>query len=193
MITSNKILDTFKETKLILVILLTVSILTISTLVTFDIPTSNASPAAINSSSAANNSITKLVESEGIVPISPQTVPEIIRVGDRFNIAASIVNYSPYIAVIPDGGCSPTGLSVTFENNVDVSPSGIQFLICNQETLTPGKTIPVIAGWPSENYTAISPGLTNATLHLLYSIQNNNTNSTSLHQYDQAFQFVIVP
>ena len=120
-------------------------------------------------------------------------MPEIVQVGDRFNIAARVVNYSPDTAIIPDGGCSPTGLSATFDKNVEVNPSGIQFLICHQDTLTPAKTIPVIAGWPSENYTATSPGITNATLHLVYRIQNEDNSSSSLHQYDTPFQFVIVP
>jgi hypothetical protein len=161
-------------------------------LVIFEIQTTNASSAVLNSSAATNNNVTKIVESEGIVPLSPETVPEIVQVGDRFNIAASIFNYSPDTAIIPDGGCSPTGLSATFDKNVEVNPSGIQFLLCHQDTLTPAKTIPVIAGWPSENYTATSPGVTNATLHLVYRLQNDN-NSTSLHQYDTPFQFVIVP
>jgi hypothetical protein len=190
---NKKISISSDEGKIFFVILLVGSVLSISPLVIFDIQTSNASPAVGNPSAATNNNITKVSESEGIVPLSPQTVPEIVQVGDRFNIASRVFNYSPDTVVIPDGGCSPTGLSVTFENNVDVNPSGIQFLSCHQDTLTPAKTIPVIAGWPLENYTATSPGITNATLHLVYSIQNDDTNSTSLHQYDQEFQFVIVP
>ena len=63
----------------------------------------------------------------------------------------------PDTAIIPDGGCSPTGLSATLDKNVDVNPSGIQFPLCHQDSLHPADTIPVIAGWPSENYTATSP------------------------------------
>ena len=185
---NKKILDSSAYERKIFVILFLGSVLSISPLVIFDVQTSNASPAA-----ATNNSITKVVESEGIGPLSPQTVPEIVQVGDRFNIVARVFNYSPNTAVIPDGGCSPTGLSATFDKNVDVNPSVIQFPLCHQDTLTPAKTIPVIAGWPSENYTATSPGITNATLHLVYGIQNDDTNSSSLHQYDKVFQFVIVP
>ncbi len=118
-------------------------------------------------------------------------MPEIVQVGDRFNIAARVLNYSPDTAIIPDGGCSPTGLSATFDKNVDVKP-GVQFIECHQDTLYSADTISLIAGWPSENYTATSPGITNATLHLVYRIQNED-NSTSLYQYDTPFQFVIVP
>lgn len=157
-----------------------------------DIKTSDASPAVLNSSAPTNKNITKVVESEGIVPLSPQVVPEIVHVGDQFNIVARVFNYDG-TAIVPDGGCTPPGLSATFDKNVKVNPTGIQFYLCLQETLKPAKTIPVIAGWPSENYTATSPGITNATLHLLYRIQNDNNNSSSLHQYDKAFQFVIVP
>jgi hypothetical protein len=120
-------------------------------------------------------------------------VPEIVRVGDRFSITAAIFNYSPYTAIIPDGGCSPTGLSATFDNNVDVSPSGIQFPLCHQDTLTPAKTIPLTAGPLAEIYTATSPGETNATLHPVYRIQNEDNSTSSLRQFDREFQFVIVP
>jgi hypothetical protein len=191
---NKKILNSSNERKIFVILFLFLgSVLSISSLVIFDIQTSNASTAVLNSSAATNNNITKAVESEGIVPLSPQVVPEIVHVGDQFNIVAKIFNYSPHTAIIPDGGCSPTGLSATFDKNVKVNPTGIQFILCHQDTLKPAKTIPVIAGWPSENYTATSPGITNATLHLLYRIQNDNNNSSSLHQYDKAFQFVIVP
>jgi hypothetical protein len=191
LIINKRILSSSNKRKIFGILFLG-SLLSITLLVIFEIQTTNASPAVINPSAATNTNVTKLVESEGIVPLIPQTVPEIVRVGDRFNLAAAGFNYSPHTVQIPDGGCIPTGLSATFDKNVVVNPSGIQFPLCHQDILTPAKTIPVIAGWPSENYTATAPGITNATLHLVYRIQNDD-NSTSLHQYDTPFQFVIVP
>jgi hypothetical protein len=55
-------------------------------------------------------------------------VPEIVQMGDRFNIAARVVNYSPDTAIIPDGGCSPTRLSVTFDKNAEVTQAEYNFL-----------------------------------------------------------------
>jgi hypothetical protein len=132
-----------------------------------------------------------IVDSEGIVPVGIQTEPSVVRVGDSFNIDASIFNYSPLFVRIPDGGCSPTGLSATFDGNVAVSP-GAQFVTCYQDALAPAGLISTTAGWPYENYTATSPGLTNATLHLVYSIVGDN-NNTEVRQYDREFQFTIVP
>ena len=102
-----------------------------------------------------------------------------------------IFNYSPYLVRIPDGGCSPTGLSATFDDNVALSP-GAQFITCYQEVLAPAGLIAARAGWPSENYTATNEGLTNATLHLVYGIVDDN-NQTKLRQYDTEFQFTILP
>lgn len=132
-----------------------------------------------------------VVDSEGIVPVGIHTEPSVVRVGDTFNIDASIFNYSPLFVKIPDGGCSPTGLSATFDGNVAVSPGG-KFLVCHQLDLGPAKLIATSAGWPYENYTATSPGVTNATLHLVYSTVGDD-NKTETRQYDREFQFTIVP
>ena len=140
--------------------------------------------------SGVNSSIV-IVESEGIVPVGIHTEPSLVHVGDRFSIDASIFNYSPLFVQIPDGGCSPTGLTATFDSNVVVSP-GAQFIVCYEDSLTPAQTISARAGWPSENYTATTPGLTNATLHLVYSVVGDD-NQTELRQYDTEFQFTIVP
>ena len=148
-----------------------------------------ASTLTVNSSGVTAN--TTIVDSEGIVPINVHTEPSIIHVGDRFNIHASIVNYSPMTAIIPDGGCSPTGLMATFDGNVAVE-QGAEFAVCYQNTLTPAKTLATSAGWPSENYTAISPGQTNATLHLSYRTISDD-NQTQMRTYDQDFRFYIVP
>ena len=165
------------------------AVLAISTLVIYDIPPINASLPATNTS-AVNNNIA-LVDSEGIVPFGVETEPPIVRVGDRFNIDAYIFNYSPLTVRIPDGGCSPTGLSATFDGNVAVEP-GAQFLQCYQDTLSPAETLATSAGWPLENYTATSPGLTNATLHLTYNVIGDN-NQTEMRQSNQEFQFTIIP
>jgi hypothetical protein len=188
MIVNKKILKRSSSRK-IFVLLFLGSVLSVIPLITFEVKISTASPAVTNSSATSNN-VTVVSESEGVVPLSPHTVPEIVQVGDRFNIAARVYSYT-YSVTIPDGGCNPTGLSATFDKNVDVKP-GVQFVLCHQDTLDPANTIPVIAGWPSENYTATSPGITNATLHLVYKIQNDD-NISSLHQYDTPFQSVIVP
>jgi hypothetical protein len=184
-------LESFQQ-RLLLVALFLVPMLLVNPFTIFGVQTSNATPAVVNSTSvASNNTIT--VESEGIVTFNPQTVPEIVRVGDRFGITATIFNYSPYTVIIPDGGCSPTGLSATFDKNVEVMPSGIQFPVCHEDTLMPAKTMPLTAGSLSEIYTARSPGETNATLHLIYKIQNEDNSTSSLRQFNHEFQFVIVP
>lgn len=155
----------------------------------FTITTTNASTLPTGTSS--HSSTITIVESEGIVPVDIHTEPSVVRVGDRFSINAEIFNYSPHTVRIPDGGCSPTGFSATFDTNVAVAP-GAQFVRCHEDTLMPAELIASVAGWPSENYTATSPGMTNATLHLIYGILDDS-NTTEYRQYETDYQFTILP
>ncbi len=171
------------------VVLCLIALASISLSTSLMTTTTNASISPLGGSNQ-NSNIT-IVESEGIVPVDIHTEPSVLRVGDRFSINAEIFNYSPHFATIPDSGCSPTGLSATFDSHVDVS-SGVQFVTCHQDILAPAGLMASVAGWPSENYTATSPGITNATLHLVYGITNDN-NSTEYRQYDTEYLFTILP
>jgi hypothetical protein len=128
-----------------------------------------------------------------VMVLNPHVNPTIIRVGDTFDINATLVNNSTNAINVKNGCGGP--FSVSFDNHATV----ILKKICNwmpiQIILKPGENITGTSLASNLGYNATSTGITNATITFSYNIMNqtdsNFTSSVQTMNVSKSFLFTI--
>lgn len=128
-----------------------------------------------------------------VVILNPQVQPSTIKVGDTFDINATLVNNSTNTINVHNGCGGP--FSVSFDDHAAV----ILKRICNwmpiQIILQPGENITGTSLTSNLGYNATSSGTTNATITFSYDIVNqtasNMTSSAQTMNVTKSFLFTI--
>jgi len=128
-----------------------------------------------------------------VVILNPQVQPTLIKVGDAFDINATLINNSTNTINVKNGCGGP--FSIYFDNHAAV----VLKKICNwmpiQIILKPGENITGTSLDSNLGYNATSPGVTNATITFSYSIVNqtnaNMTSSEQMMNVSKSFLFTI--
>jgi len=128
-----------------------------------------------------------------VVILNPQVQPSVIKVGDTFDINATLVNNSTDTINVNNGCGGP--FSVSFDDHAAV----ILKRVCNwmpiQIILQPGENITGTSLTSNLGYNATSSGTTNATITFSYNIVNqtaaNMTSSVETMNITKSFLFTI--
>ena len=128
-----------------------------------------------------------------VVILNPQVQPSVIKVGDTFDINATLVNNSTDTINVNNGCGGP--FSVSFDDHAAV----ILKRVCNwmpiQIILQPGENITGTSLTSNLGYNATSSGTTNATITFSYDIVNqtasNMTASAQTMNVTKSFLFTI--
>ncbi len=118
--------------------------------------------------------------------------PSTIKVGDNFNITATLVNNSTDTISVHNDCLSP--FSVTFSHaTVDVEKPCIYFAI--SKLIKPGENITVTGPGSNIAYRATDAGVANATITFSYTDENQTNSNTSVNpsNLSKSILFTILP
>ena len=128
-----------------------------------------------------------------VVILNPQVQPAVIRVGDTFDINATLVNNSTNTINVKNGCGGP--FTTSFDNHATVILKKICNWMAIQIILKPGENITGTSLASNLGYNATSPGVTNATITFSYNIANQTnsslTSSAQTMNVSKSFLFTI--
>lgn len=107
------------------------------------------------------------------------TAPEMVTIGNTFQIYATVNNTNPWPITFHDGCTSP--LAISFDKNVQIQ-NEIGCNAISSEVINPGQVVRVHGPSPGIVYNATAVGITNATITFSYQNQGNNMNITTYKQ-----------
>ena len=123
-----------------------------------------------------------------------QVQPSIIRVGDNFNITATLVNNSTDTISVHNDCISPFSVAFDSRATVDVEKPCIYFAI--SKLLKPGESITVSGPGSNIAYRATDAGIANTTITFSYTDENqtnSNTLPTANPTISKSILFTILP
>ncbi len=123
-----------------------------------------------------------------------QVQPSIIRVGDNFNITATLVNNSTDTISVHNDCISPFSVAFDSHATVDVEKPCIYFAI--SKLLKPGESITVSGPGSNIAYRATDAGIANTTITFSYTGENqtnSNTLPTANPTISKSILFTILP
>ena len=107
------------------------------------------------------------------------TEPEIVSIGNSFQIYATINNTDPWPIAFYDGCASP--LTVSFDKNVQIQ-NEIGCNAISSEVINPGQVVRLHGPSPGVVWNASAVGITNAKITFSYQNKGNNINITAEKQ-----------
>ena len=107
------------------------------------------------------------------------TEPELVTIGNTFQIYATVNNTNPWPITFYDGCTSP--LVISFDRNVQIQ-NEIGCNAISSEVINPGQVVRVHGPSPGVVYNATAVGITNATITFSYQDKGNSINITSSKQ-----------
>lgn len=115
---------------------------------------------------------------DNVMILNPQVQPNVIKVGDSFDINATLLNNSTYTINVQNGCGGP--FSVSFDNHA----STVLKKVCNwmpiRIILNPGQNVTGTSLFSNLGYNATSSGTTNAIVTFSYKIVNQTTSNSTL-------------
>jgi hypothetical protein len=107
------------------------------------------------------------------------TEPEMVTIGNSFQIYVTVNNTNPWPITFYDGCTSP--LTVSFDKNVQIQ-NEVGCNAISNEVINPGQAVRVHGPSPGVVWNATTVGITNATITFSYQNRGNNMNITTYKQ-----------